>query len=644
MNSRRDFLKQAAALGTAGLLPPGVHRAMAIDPAPGSTFLDAEHVVILMQENRSFDHCFGTLRGVRGFSDPRAIMLPDGLPVWLQTNAAGETHAPFPLQLTETKSTWMQSLPHSWADQTAARREGHHDRWLIAKAPGKKEYRHLPMTLGFYTRDDLPFYHALADAFTICDQAFCSSLTGTTPNRLYLWTGKVRPELHPDSPACLRNSDVEYSREATWTTFPERLESLGISWRIYQNEISLPTGLEGEAEAWLANFTDNPLEWFSQYRVRFSPAHRAYLQGRIAAAETHLAEGGHPGNLPLATNEKLALELNQLTEKVARWKAELARWSPDAFTALTPTEQSLHHRAFTTNAGDPDYHRLESLTYQEPGSAPREMKVPAGDVFHQFRQDVQTGRLPAVSWLIAPQHFSDHPESPWYGAWYLAEAFDILTKNPDIWRKTIFIHCYDENDGWFDHVPPPVAPDPGRPDTGGTSPGLQPELEYHTAGHEAVWRRNNPKGATAEGPIGLGYRVPLLIASPWSRGGAVCSQVFDHTSILQFLETWLTHKTGRAVHEPNISPWRRAVCGDLSSVFQPWHGEPVPLPPPVERTAWLGSLHQAQFRAAPVTMPLTAEERHAILHHQTPSSRLPRQESGQRPSPALPYELSVTPL
>lgn len=630
MNSRRDFLKQATALWAGGVLPAGIRRAMAIDPAPCSTWQDAEHVVILMQENRSFDHCFGTLRGVRGFSDPRAITLPDGLPVWLQTNAAGETHAPFPLRLTETCSTWMQSLPHSWADQIAARRGGHHDRWLIAKAPGVREYAALPMTLGYYTREDLPFYHALADAFTICDQNFCSSLTGTTPNRLYLWTGTVRAAPHPDSPACLRNSDVDYSREASWTTFPERLEALGISWRVYQNELSLPTGLDRDEEPWLANFTDNPLEWFTRYQVRFSPAHQAWLKKREAGLEGLLAAADPP---------QAAVARREL-EGV---RAFLARWSPEAFAALPAEQQAIHRKAFTTNTGDPLYHKLQTLSYQQPGGPARDMKVPAGDVLHQFRQDVSAGKLPAVSWLVAPQHFSDHPESPWYGAWYLAEAFDILTKNADLWRKTIFILCYDENDGWFDHVPPPVAPAPGRPDTGDTSPGLRPELESITAAQEAAWRRKNPRGAVAEGPIGLGYRVPLVIASPWSRGGAVCSQVFDHTSILQFLETWLTHKTGREVRETNISPWRRAVCGDLTSVFRPWLGEPLPLPLPVERTAWLGALHQTQGKPLPGTKPVGPDELRAVRSGAARLPRLPRQESGLRPSCALPYELSVTP-
>ncbi|MDB6071273.1 MAG: plcN, partial [Verrucomicrobiales bacterium] len=506
MNSRRDFLKQAAALGAAGVLPASIRRALAIDPAPGSTWKDAEHVVILMQENRSFDHCFGTLRGVRGFSDPRALTLPDGLPVWLQTNAAGQTHVPFPLRLTETKSTWMQSLPHSWADQTAARHGGHHDRWLIAKKPGRREYADLPMTLGYYTRDDLPFYYALADSFTVCDQNFCSSLTGTTPNRLYLWTGTIRPEPRPDSPAALRNSDVEYDREASWTTFPERLESLGISWRVYQNELSLPTGLTDDESAWLANFTDNPLEWFTQFHVRFSPAHRAWLAAREKELLAFLDLPAAAPGAPRTAEENAALE--KVRRQWEHTREQLAKWSTANFDGLTPNEKALHDRAFTTNSGDPDWHRLTTLSYQD-GAATRTMDVPAGDVLHQFREDVAAGRLPAVSWLVAPQHFSDHPESPWYGAWYLAEAFDILTKNPEVWRRTVFILCYDENDGWFDHVPPFTAPAPGRPETGAVSPGLDAAAEYITAEQEAAWRLKNPKGALAEGPIGLGFRVPL---------------------------------------------------------------------------------------------------------------------------------------
>src|SRR6266851_5522485 len=209
MIRRRDFFRQAAAYtGGATILSTllgSIERASAIDPQEGSTFLDAEHVVILMQENRSFDHAFGTLRGVRGFNDPRAVTLPDQKPVFLQTNAAGETYAPFRLDLKGTKATWLGALPHSWRDQTDARNHGNHDGWLDAKGSSRKECAGMPLTMGYYDREDLPFYYALADMFTICDQHFCSSLTATTPNRLHLWTGTVREEADAASVPNVRN-------------------------------------------------------------------------------------------------------------------------------------------------------------------------------------------------------------------------------------------------------------------------------------------------------------------------------------------------------------------------------------------------------------------------------------------------------
>lgn len=630
MNTRRDFLKKVSLLaaggGAVGVLPESIERALAIDPAPGSTHLDAEHVVILMQENRSFDHAFGTLRGVRGFNDPRAVTLPNGNPVWAQTNAAGESYVPFRLDLRGTRATWMGSLPHTWPDQTDARNHGHHDGWLDAKRSSKPEYASLPLTLGHYTRDDLPFYHALADAFTVCDQAFASSLTATTPNRLHLWTGTVREVPSAASRANIRNEHVDYPSEARWTTFPERLESHGVPWCVYQNELSLPTGLEGEAKKWLGSFEDNPLEWFSQYHVRFAPSHLRHLRAEaaaLAAAVAALPAGTAPG------------------PQHARLQAvrdELAAHGPDEFARLPESSRSIHRRAFTTNAGDPHFHELEELAYQD-GGVERRMAVPKGDVLFQFRGDVASGRLPAVSWLVAPENFSDHPDAPWYGAWYVSEVLDILTANPEVWRKTILILCYDENDGYFDHVPPFVPPAPGPGAHGKVSAGIDVAVEHVDAAQEA----GRPKGDGRAGPIGLGYRVPLLVASPWSRGGRVCSQVFDHTSILRFLENWVGHRTGRPLAEPNISRWRRTVCGDLESVFRSHDPSRAGLPEPVRRAPFLGGINQAQFRAVPSGFHrLTPAELAAARKPGSPRPAWwPRQEPGTRPSCALPYELAV---
>jgi len=219
MQTRREFIKRAALLsgapGVWSLLQNSIERAYAIEPELGSTYLDAEHIVMLMQENRSFDHCFGALQGVRGFNDPRAITLPNKNPVWLQTNASGETYGPFRLNLKESKATWMGSLPHTFASQVDARNGGKYDLWLEAKASDNKEYAGIPLTMGYYNREDIPFYYALADSFTVCDQYFCSALTSTTPNRLYHWTGTVRERNHAACRANMSNSDADYPTAAS---------------------------------------------------------------------------------------------------------------------------------------------------------------------------------------------------------------------------------------------------------------------------------------------------------------------------------------------------------------------------------------------------------------------------------------------
>ncbi len=637
--SRRNFFKQvAAASGGAGLaeLLASVQRASAIEPQPDSTYLDAEHVVILMQENRSFDHCFGRLRGVRGFNDPRAVKLPDGKPVWMQSNQAGETYAPFRLNMKETKATWLGSLPHSWSDQTDARNHGNHDGWLDAKVSGRRECAGMPFTMGYYEREDIPFYYAFADAFTICDQHFCSTLTGTTPNRLFLWTGTVREK--SGATPCVRNSEADYGAPVRWKTFPERLEDAGVSWKIYQNELSVETGLNKEQEVWLANYTDNPIEFFEQFHVNAAENHRRELEHLTATLPAEIEEMRKsvaalpPGSPDLRVRSR---DLARKEDLLRNAIEERAKWTPKAVAALTPADWSLHRKAFTTNQGDPSYRELEPLRYRD-GNATREMLIPKGDVLHQFRTDVEKGQLPTVSWLVAPENFSDHPAAPWYGAWYVAEALDILTRNPEVWKKTIFILTYDENDGYFDHVPPFVAPDPNNGETGKTSPGMGAESDYLTLEQDmARGKADKPRG----GPIGLGYRVPLIVASPWSRGGYVCSQVFDHTSVLQLLEKVVTRRAGREIKETNISNWRRTVCGDLSAAFRPFDQSPSRVPFPA-KNEFLESVHKAQLQPMPSGFrKLSAADAEQFRKNRSAVAWMPRQEPGTRPSAALPYQL-----
>jgi phospholipase C len=619
-----------------------IDRALAIDPAPGSSYLDAKHVVILMQENRSFDHTFGTLRGVRGFNDPRAITLPDGNPVWVQSSAAGERYVPFRLDMKDSRATWMGCLPHGRSDQVDARNNGLHDRWLPSKKSGNADYAAIPLTLGYYTRADIPFYYGLADAFTICDQNFCSCLGPTTPNRLHLWSGTIRERPRPDAPANVRNEDVDLDHLANWTTFPERLQDLGITWRIYQNELTVESGLSEEEDAWLANFGDNPLEYFEQFDVRWAAPHRRFVErrleeipGEIATLQERLSSSSG-GAVARANLEKRIAELSatlkafQTERKIQKVKSGNA--------VLSDRMKALHERAFSVNSADPCYRQLAELSYHD-GDQERQMRVPKGDVLHQFRCDVDNGNLPAVSWLVSPERYSDHPSSAWFGAWYLAEAMNILTRNPEVWKKTIFILTYDENDGYFDHVPPFVPPHPERPESGKVTKGIDPAVEYVELEQDL---RRVPAAEAREGPIGLGYRVPMIIASPWSRGGCVCSQVFDHTSILRLLEKVLTHQLNRKVEEPNISRWRRAICGDLTAAFRPADAAPgVALEFP-QQAAFHEAIHRAQFKELPRGYrPLSQGETLQIHSKGAASGLLPNQEPGVRPSCPLPYELAV---
>ena len=314
-----------------------------------------------------------------------------------------------------------------------------------------------------------------------------------------------------------------------------------------------------------------------------------------------------------------------------------SRYTNANFNSLSQKEKDLNSKAFTTNKNDPSYHELTALKYDDHGTE-RELNVPKGDIFHQFREDVKNGTLPTVSWLMSPGNFSDHPGEPWFGPWYVREAMEILLYNPEVWKKTIFVITYDENDGYFDHVPPYTVPNPYKENTGKVSAGIDPKMDFATRDQQT-----NPSEVESnirESSIGLGYRVPMIIASPWTRGGYVCSEVFDHTSSLQFVENFLRKKFNKKVHEENITEWRRTICGDLTSAFRPYHGEKINRPEFLEKKPFIEGIHQAKFKQAPANYKkLTVDEISQINTNPAQSPYFPKQEKGIRPACALPYEL-----
>ncbi len=208
-----------------------------------SKLSDIDHIVVLMQENRSFDHYFGTLAGVRGFGDAHPALLADGRPIFYQPDpyAAGAGYVlPFHLDTKISSAQRLHDLSHAWDALHASWDDGRADDWIGAHR--KTNGVNAPLTMGYYTRADLPFYYALADAFTICDGYHCSLLGPTGPNRCYWLSATIDPDGKGGGPV---TRDVEGAR-FTWESYPEALERAGVSWRIYRPEVTTvyPIGLD----------------------------------------------------------------------------------------------------------------------------------------------------------------------------------------------------------------------------------------------------------------------------------------------------------------------------------------------------------------------------------------------------------------
>src|ERR1700722_12576695 len=232
--TRRRLLGSAARLAAlaaaSSFLPPSVRRVLAQEAPRQGSLRDIKHVVLLMQENRSFDHYFGPLAGVRGFDDPGAPLLSHGKSVFHQLDPLNPNGYLLPFHL-DTKKTNAQKQPstsHSFGTQHASWNGGKMDNCLPAhrKADGAKA----PYVMGYLKREDIPFQFALAEAFTICDGYFCSVMGPTWPNRMYWMTGTIDPDGHYGGPL-IRNKTIKGGFR--WTTYAERLEKAGVSWKIY---------------------------------------------------------------------------------------------------------------------------------------------------------------------------------------------------------------------------------------------------------------------------------------------------------------------------------------------------------------------------------------------------------------------------
>lgn len=561
MITRREFLGNSlkTGIGAAALaaFPASIQKALAIQANNKTgTIQDVEHVVILMQENRSFDHYFGTLKGVRGFADRMTIPLPNGRNVWQQQRANGELLTPFHLDGTKNNAQRVSGTPHTWVDGQNAWDNGRMTAWPTFKTD---------VSMGYYKEQEIPYQFALANAFTICDAYHCSMHTGTDANRSFHLTGTNGATA---TNTAFVNNEWDWidgkvetqDRGYTWTTYAERLEKAGVSWISYQNM---------------------PDEWGDNLLGAFRTFRKANIKSGFP-----VSSGDGP-------------------------------WKP----YNKETIQSLPYHAYDHTNDNPKNPLYKGIANTLPGSQP-EYYLDA------FKRDIREGKLPQVSWMNAPSIYCEHPgpSSPVQGAWFIQEVLDALTAVPDVWSKTVFIVNFDENDGYFDHVPSPSAPAMLADQSyAGKTTLSEADMRHEYYVHEKPLGSNKKTQPDKDNRVyGPGPRVPMYVISPWSRGGWVNSQVFDHTSVLMFLEKRF------GVKEENISPFRRAICGDLTSAFNfktPNEDILAPLQGRLSR-AEADTLRQNQQRLPAVPVP--------------PALSLPIQDSGIRRSRALPYELHTS--
>jgi phospholipase C len=509
--TRRDLLKSLGFTAAAGALAGSaaqwartteganslVRLAAATAPA-GSDLGAIDHIVFLMMENRSYDHYFGAYPRGRGFDDhPK-----DSFGVFAQAYPGGTTLNPpgvlFPFHLLQSAGEeCTDDLTHDWGPQHLCWDNGKMDAFVSTHTSSTYEGADGTMTMGYYLREDLPFYWALADNFTLCDAYHSSILGPTHPNRLMANSGTIDPAGTNGGPVTDTNATPDALWQCTWPTMQEVLQDAGVPWKVYS-----PSNVDLSAP----------------YRELVSqPTWDPALYNPIGNPEVMVA-----------------------SDHVLPY-----------FTAFRNPLSPLYTKAFTPTFPN------------------------------DFAADVASGALPSVSWIIPALGFDDHPSSsPNQGQYFVSLVLNALTANKAVWSKTALFLMYDENDGWFDHVPPPTPPagTPGEYLTATPSSTLEPGYQSQDLG--------------IAGPLGLGVRVPALMISPFSRGGHVASEVFDHTSQLKLV----AERFGVTV--PNVSAWRKKTVGDLTSTLflsstnTSVPALPVPPVPTVQLTGSCSTLSQ----------------------------------------------------
>ncbi|WP_242947796.1 alkaline phosphatase family protein [Acidithiobacillus albertensis] len=487
--NRRQFLKQLGLGGAAVVSAPklmGIAHAAGVDE---KTILrkKIEHVVVIFQENRSFDHYFGTFQPKNG---QKVINLLDSSgnldPRFngLQKNPAGIPYGnlPLPLDIPGFQNVQLANKPfhlapyipakgnvnwdprHRFFRMMAEVNNGKMDRF-VALAGGSKTHLHRDEfrkmsaeqmafdlarpsgpVLGHYTGEDLPFYHRVAHKYTLFDHFYQAMSGGSTGNALYLVAARscINPQATAD--ICAPFDPREAGLEHGFFDLPYDHR------KIMVNDLA---PIQGPTDAGR----------MKELKISPPPAAQTYdnIGDRLDAAKVSWAW------------------YNENWNKVKPWALKTA-FGPGDGSAVIDTSQLYvaHHNPFQYYPRWPDY-------------------VKAGHIrdSDDFLADARAGKLPSVSFLKATASHDEHPadSAPAYGMEWVEQLVRAAADGP-AWDKTAIFITYDEGGGFWDSLPPKVVDD-----------------------------------------YGFGTRIPAMLISPWARSGLVDHHLASTASILKFIET-----------------------------------------------------------------------------------------------------------
>ncbi|KAK2616742.1 hypothetical protein QQS21_000354 [Conoideocrella luteorostrata] len=428
--------------------------------ANAGSLADIDHVVLFMQENRAFDHYFGTMAGVRGFKDAN-LQMNNGVPVWKQLTTkqqTTETDYVTPWYLNYLGGTWpeatqcMTAGSNGWYQNHAAWNFGSNDHWAM---------NNTPWSIGFYKKDDLPTHWALAENWVVGDMYQESVVASTNPNRVAWVSGSINVPGSPQRPDQGGNPYIDNNETPgceqggincfplKWKTAAEYYEDAGISWNVFQDA---------------DNYDDNPYAWFDQFRkaTKGSPLYDHGMQGTSLAS---FYERAANGTLPAVSYVVGPMQLSEHPP----YSPNDGAWLQDAITRAVINSPKYNKTALMISYDETGGWFDHVDPYRSPDGTPGEwLDDPWGQVGHTFAGP--GFRLPF--YIISPwtrnggvytEHSDHNSQIKFIERWQAAKGKNVETSEMVHWRR----ENMGDLVGAFDFENPdysvPALPTPRKP-------------------------------------------------------------------------------------------------------------------------------------------------------------------------------------